>query len=84
MAENGSFPIPVVTFLGDWFGWHELQDAGVKAPAAQTSGQENELSESTAEENSEPPTANFWPAVVGWIVALAVLATLFDGMFGGG
>jgi len=84
MAENGSFPIPVVTFLGDWFGWHELQDAGRKAPAAQTPDQENETPERAVEEDSQPPVANFWPAVVGWIVALAVLAAFFDGIFGGG
>jgi hypothetical protein len=84
MAENGSFSILVVTFLGDWFGWHELQDAGGKAPAVQTPGQENETPERAVEEDSQPPVANFWPAVVGWIVALAVLAAFFDGIFGGG
>jgi len=26
---------------------------------------------------------NFWPAVIGWIAGLVILATLFGGMGGG-
>jgi hypothetical protein len=84
MAENGSFPIPVITLLGDWFGWSELQNAGRKAPDAPTPNQPNDALEGAVEGDSQTPVANFWPAVVGWIVALAVLAAFFDGIFGGG
>jgi hypothetical protein len=30
-----------------------------------------------------PQMMNFWPAVIGWIVGLAILAALFGGMGGG-
>ena len=36
------------------------------------------------QEELPPQMVNFWPAVIGWIVGLAVLATLFSGMGGGG
>lgn len=83
MAENGSFPVPVVTFLGDWFGWQELQNAGQQAPEIDYAEKPSEASESNADEDAQPAMTSFWPSVVGWIVALAVLAALFDGMFGG-
>ncbi|MDN6320094.1 MAG: hypothetical protein L0J77_10030 [Marinobacter sp.] len=80
MAENGSFPSPVVGFLGEWFNWHSLQDVVVQED-------ERTLSEqSVADEDFEPEspqTVNFWPAVIGWIIGLIVLATIFGGMGGG-
>lgn len=83
MADNGTFPPPVVAFLGDWFGWTELQHAGHQAPVPQSPDQAHSEQENTGEEESQPSVTNFWPAVVGWIVALAVLATFFDSIFGG-
>lgn len=83
MADNGTFPAPVVAFLGDWFGWQELQDSGRQAPAQQLPDQAHAGPEQTTGEESQPPDTSFWPAVVGWVVALAVLAALFDSIAGG-
>ncbi len=80
MAENGSLPAPVAQFLGDWFEWTSLQDIVVQAEEPKTGSAEME-----AEEADQPPQlVNFWPAVIGWIVGLAILASLFGGMGGGG
>jgi hypothetical protein len=81
MAENGNFPAPVAEYLGSWFGWfspeqvQDLQDDDHRQP---------EEDRAEAADDQQPQMVNFWPAVVGWIVALAVLATLFSGMGGGG
>jgi hypothetical protein len=81
MAENGNFPAPVAEYLGSWFGWfspekvQDLQDDDHRQP---------EEDSAEAADDQQPQMVNFWPAVVGWIVALAVLATLFSGMGGGG
>lgn len=87
MAENGSFPPPVVQFLSEWFDWFGLQD---KPPhlRAMMDADEHAPRESneTREEESEqqPQMENFWPAVIGWVVGLLILASLFGGMGGGG
>lgn len=83
MADNGSFPIPVLMFLGDWFGWQELQDAAQQAPETDPTELGPDAAESNPDEEGQPAMTSFWPSVVGWIVALAVLAAVFDGMFGG-
>lgn len=86
MAENGSFAAPVARFLGDWFGWYSLRDV----PEEYAPGELGEPRESGGmaggepEEQFEPQMVNFWPAVIGWIVGLAILASLFSGMGGGG
>lgn len=86
MADNGAFPVPVVAFLGDWFGWQELQDArdaGHRAPEHQLPDQAHAAPEQTTGEDARPSDTSFWPAVVGWVVALAVLAAVFDSISGG-
>lgn len=83
MADNGSFPPAVVAFLADWFGWRELESGRQPEPADQTFDREHESRESSFEDDSQPPVTNFWPAVIGWVVALVVLATFFDSIFGG-
>jgi hypothetical protein len=83
MAENGSFAAPVTTFLGNWFGWHELKNSGQQGSDSQMPEQRREPQENAVDENSGQSDTNFWPAVVGWIVALAVLAVFFDSIFGG-
>lgn len=82
MADNGAFPAPVVAFLADWFGWHELQDSGRLAPGHQSPEQAYAGPEQTSGEDSRPSDTSFWPAVVGWAVALAILAALFDSISG--
>jgi hypothetical protein len=80
MAENGSFPAPVAHFLGDWFGW------GALVPVPETPGRdidERQTDETFQEEGSQPPQmVNFWPAVIGWVIGLVILASLFGGMSG--
>lgn len=82
MAENGTFPAPVARFLGEWFDWNSLTEM------ARQNREEEEAArgaqEQEAADDLPPQMVNFWPAVIGWIVGLAVLATLFGGMGGGG
>lgn len=78
MAQNGSFPAPVVHFLGDWFGWDSLLDA----PGSNDEAVHIEPVVSDEGDNQPPPMVNFWPAVIGWVIALVVLASLFGGMTG--
>ena len=79
MAENGSFPAPVAQFLGEWFGWLSMEEA------PEVADERNYPEPGMAEEQGEQPPqmVNFWPAVIGWIVGLVILATLFGGMGGG-
>lgn len=79
MAENGSFPAPVAQFLGEWFGWFSMEEA------PEVADERNYPEPGMAEEQGEQPPqmVNFWPAVIGWIVGLVILATLFGGMGGG-
>ena len=80
MAENGSFPAPVAQFLGEWFGWFSVEEA------PELADERNYPEPGMAEDQGEQPPqmVNFWPAVIGWIVGLGILATLFGGMGGGG
>lgn len=79
MAENGTFPTPVTQFLGEWFGWSTIEQT------PELADDRNYPEPDMAEEQGEQPPqmVNFWPAVIGWIVGLAILATLFGGMGGG-
>lgn len=84
MAENGSFPAPVARFLGDWFEWFSVQEANPEPDERNypESGMADDQGfDSQAEQ--PPQMMNFWPAVIGWIVGLAILAALFGGMGGG-
>ncbi|MBL3556963.1 MULTISPECIES: J domain-containing protein [Marinobacter] len=83
MAENGTFPAPVTQFLAGWFDWYSLRDAPELQEEDETFSEKSSVDREPQEE-SPPQMVNFWPAVVGWIVGLAILATLFSGMGGGG
>lgn len=77
-AENGGLPAPVARFLGDWFEWYSLKD--VAEPDETDVMAEPER---PADGEEQPPQmVNFWPAVVGWIIGLAILAAIFGGMGG--
>ncbi len=79
MAENGTFPEPVARFLGEWFGWFTIEE--MPEVVDEHSYAEPGMTE---EQGEQPPQmVNFWPAVIGWIVGLVILATLFGGMGGG-
>tara|TARA_R110000822_G_scaffold25637_11_gene77538 strand:- start:1252 stop:1827 length:576 start_codon:yes stop_codon:yes gene_type:complete len=80
MAENGSFATPVVRFLAEWFDWHSLQD--VVAPEDERNYPEPDTAEEGVDSDS-PQMVNFWPAVIGWVIGLVILAILFGGMSGG-
>jgi len=80
MAENGSFPAPVVRFLAEWFDWQSLQDAVTQED--ERSYPEPRIAEEGAESEA-PQMVSFWPAVIGWIIGLVILATLFGSMGGG-
>ncbi|PPK50781.1 molecular chaperone DnaJ [Marinobacter persicus] len=89
MAENGSFPQPVAKFLGDWFDWFSVSEAN-RQPVPDQPDPRNypEPGVGKNEDNDEAPEQppqmmNFWPAVIGWIVGLAILASIFGGMSGG-
>ncbi|WP_421842531.1 J domain-containing protein [Marinobacter algicola] len=84
MAENGSFPAPVVQFLAGWFDWYSLRDAHAHDADEDDTEAEKSARDQQPQEELPPQMVNFWPAVIGWIVGLAVLATLFSGMGGGG
>lgn len=85
MAENGSFPAPVVHFLAEWFDWYSLKDK--PADLLEGRNEDEPVFEQRNEEEASDPgqqdMQNFWPAVIGWIVGLLILASLFGGMGGG-
>lgn len=84
MAENGSFPGPVVHFLAEWFEWYSLKDVPRYEPEETERDEDQGFSpDRQPEEEMKPQMVNFWPAVIGWIVGLAILASLFGGMGGG-
>lgn len=83
MAENGGFPAPVVQFLAGWFDWYSLRDVSEQDVEDETQA-DNPAGDQQPQEELPPQMVNFWPAVIGWIVGLAILATLFGGMGGGG
>ncbi|AXS81827.1 J domain-containing protein [Marinobacter sp. Arc7-DN-1] len=79
MAENGTFPAPVAQFLGDWFNWFSVEQ--VRDLPDERNYPEREMAE--AQDDEPPQMVNFWPAIIGWIVGLVILAALFGGMGGG-
>ncbi|EAZ99884.1 hypothetical protein [Marinobacter sp. ELB17] len=88
MAENGVFPASVTAFLGDWFDWSSLREApsshGKERQPDERNYPEPEMMGKEDEQNEQPPqSVNFWPAVIGWIIGLAILTSLFGGMGGG-
>lgn len=85
MAENGGFPQPVAHFLGDWFEWFSVRDANPEPDPRNLPEQDmaDEYRSSDAEQDQPPQMVNFWPAVIGWIVGLVILASFFGGMGGG-
>lgn len=82
LAENGAFGPDVTLFLGDWFGWdgasrkahHQAEDlASERGTEAREEGEVPE----------KPQMVQFWPAILGWIVGLIILTSLFSNMGGG-
>lgn len=97
LAEDAKLTAPVARFLGDWFGWYGMTDAleqqaredeltlddagryqGVSFPDS------SEASAEDGDRHQRPQMTNFWPAVIGWIVGIVVLTSLFGALTGGG
>lgn len=97
LAENAELAAPVARFLGDWFGWYGMTDAlereaqqdeltlddagryqGIDFPEADGSGDADKSGQ------QRPQMTNFWPAVIGWIVGIIILTSLFGALTGGG
>ncbi|PFG08499.1 J domain-containing protein [Marinobacter sp. LV10MA510-1] len=92
MAKNGVFPASVTAFLGDWFEWPSLREATNKNEKKPQPDERNypepemmggEQGEQGEPNEQPPPSVNFWPAVIGWIIGLVILTSLFGGMGGG-
>lgn len=93
LADEGRLPAPVARFLGDWFGWYGMTDAlehsGMADASIDDAGRYQGVSFPPAEgeEGSgaeRPQMTNFWPAVIGWIVGIIILTSLFGALTGGG
>lgn len=87
MAKQGGLPTDVAGFLGHWFGWEELSPSADSVAQPGQQGVRGDLG--TAEEELDPVSAaeresmkSFWPAVIGWIVGLVVLTSLFSTITG--
>jgi len=89
MSENGVFPASVTAFLSDWFEWPILREAASKnekkpQPDERNYPEPEMMSGEQSEQDEQPPqSVNFWPAVIGWIIGLVILTSLFGGMGGG-
>jgi len=83
MAENGSFARPVAEFLGNWFDWFSVGEIAGE-PDSRGYPDDPVPADLPAEDQTEQPPqmVNFWPAVIGWIIGLLILAILFGGMGG--
>lgn len=83
LAENGAFPADVTLFLGDWFGWEGAsRQAHRLAEDNDTEYSDNQSTE-PAEATEKPQMVKFWPAILGWIVGLILLTSLFSNLAGG-
>lgn len=91
LAENGALPDPVVRFLADWFEWYgvvpdsgttESGYGGYHQPASESQTGDDVQEESAAGE--QPQLTNFVPHVIGWVIGLVVLYSLFSSLVGGG
>ncbi|PVY78116.1 hypothetical protein C8D92_102152 [Tamilnaduibacter salinus] len=88
LIEKRELAPPVLHFLSEWFGWEELEQAageerrGVPDPMAGPSGYRDVSPEEDSDESQRPTLPSFWPAIVGWIVGLIVLTSLFSQITG--
>jgi len=79
----------VVAFLAQWFGWPELeavneqQAANSDVMAERDSGfSDNPSGSDSASSDKHQGGVSFWPAVLGWVVALIVLTSIFSNLTG--
>ncbi|WP_328184751.1 J domain-containing protein [Marinobacter sp. OP 3.4] len=96
LAEEARLAAPVARFLGDWFGWYGMTDALEREAqedeltlddAGRYQGMnfpESDDAKGEGGEHQRPQMTNFWPAVIGWIVGIVILTSLFGALTGGG
>lgn len=86
MARQGGLPADVAGFLASWFGWSDIVEAELSVlpqePESQSTAMGRTEGLERAEDPETPPTTNFWPAAIGWIVGLIVLTSLFSNLTG--
>ncbi len=83
MAANGTFPVGVCRFLDDWFGWQTLTKVDPHIDLDGQSRPDGSSGRPAGDQSESPQMVNFWPAVIGWIIGLAVLAAIFSNLTGG-
>ncbi|MGM0569081.1 J domain-containing protein [Marinobacter sp.] len=94
LAEESRLPAPVARFLGDWFGWYGMTDALERQEnepdlTLDDAGRYQGISFPSSDQSDNaqperPQMTNFWPAVIGWIVGIIILTSLFGALTGGG
>ncbi len=96
LADDALLAPPVARFLEDWFGWYGMTDALEETESEQPFALDDAGrfqgtgnfpgTDADGGQDSEPgkrQMVNFWPAVIGWIIGLIILASLFGGLSGG-
>lgn len=83
MAENGAFPAEVTLFLGDWFGWEGAARQAHRIAEDNDTDQRDDTGSDLAEPTGKPQMVQFWPAILGWIVGIILLTSLFSNLAGG-
>lgn len=97
LADDAQLTAPVARFLGDWFGWYGMTDAierevredeltlddagryqGISFP------DQDDRDGTGREQPQRPQMTNFWPAIIGWIVGIIILTSVFGALTGGG
>lgn len=96
LAEDARLSAPVARFLGDWFGWYGMTDALEREAredelTLDDAGRYQGMSfpddtgaQGSDSEQQRPKMTNFWPAVIGWVVGIIILTSLFGALTGGG
>ncbi|MDC0663392.1 J domain-containing protein [Marinobacter sp. SS21] len=85
MARQGDLAADVASFLASWFGWDDVADSeavGASVPSEQPASAGRSEGLERVEGEQQQPAGNFWPAAIGWIVALIVLTSLFSNLTG--
>lgn len=89
LLNAGELSQPVVAFLAQWFGWPELdavneqQVANTDVMAERDRGFSDDVGGSESASDDKPQGGvSFWPAVLGWVVALIVLTSVFNHLTG--
>ena len=92
LHHDDQLPLDTVRFLADWFGWDSLKDR-LRIPADDENLAASESDSRSGRyqtappgydesNNQQPQFIKFLPAVVGWIVGLVVLTSLFGMLLG--